>query len=58
MLDRIDNYLKEWFLEKGLAEKWAIIWRDTFEIIVVILIGIIAFFIARKILVAILQIIA
>lgn len=53
MLEQIDNFLKEWLINHGLAEKWAILLRDTIEVVAVIIIGIIAYFIAKKVLVTV-----
>jgi len=53
MLELIDIFLKEWLLNHGLAERWANILRDTIEVVAVIIIGIIAYYFAKKVLVSI-----
>jgi len=50
MLERLDNQLFEWLIQKGLKENIAIHIRDGFEILAVIILGIIAFFITKLIL--------
>ncbi|MCK5839104.1 MAG: mechanosensitive ion channel, partial [Bacteroidales bacterium] len=49
MLNKLDIILKEWLISLGLSENLAIILRDLSEVIVAIIIGLIAYYIALKI---------
>ena len=49
MLNKLDILLKEWLISLGLSENLAIILRDLSEVIVAIIIGLIAYYIALRI---------
>lgn len=53
MIERLDYQLKEWLLSKGLAEGNAILLKELIEIVAVLVIATIAFYVARKILITI-----
>lgn len=51
MIERLDIAFKEWLLRIGLGESTALLFRDVTEVILIIILGIIAYYIAKRILI-------